>query len=174
MLPKNYEVLSPADVNWTTDIEETGTSLNENAFLKAKALFDHCGLPVLADDSGLLVEELQGLPGVRSARFAGEKASDDENMSKLLRLMNGKTNRGARFETVLAWIDQNEIKYFKGVVEGTIVQEARGNNGFGYDPIFIPEGQQQTFGELPPFIKKQLSHRSKALQAFLNFLKTKG
>ena len=88
--------------------------------------------------------------------------------------MNGKTNRGARFETVLAWIDQNEIKYFKGVVEGTIVQEARGNNGFGYDPIFIPEGQQKTFGELPPVIKKQLSHRSKALQAFLNFLKTKG
>ena len=174
MLPNSHEILTPSDLDWTAEIEETGSTLEENAYLKAKALYDHSGLPVLADDSGLLVEALNDLPGVRSARYAGENATDAQNREKLLESMKGKINRRARFETVLAWMDQGKTRYFKGYVNGLIVEEARGNHGFGYDALFVPEGQIKTFGELPPDVKKQLSHRSKALQAFLLFLKTKG
>ena len=173
MLPDNFQILSPSEVDWTTEIEETGESLEENAFLKANTLYQHCGLPVLADDSGLLVDALGGHPGVRSARYAGENASDGQNMDKLLLELKGISDRQARFKTVLAWIEDGKASYFLGEVIGKIAEEVRGSNGFGYDPLFIPEGHEKTFGELPPEIKKQLSHRSNALKAFLQFLKTK-
>lgn len=173
MLPDHYQILSPLEVNWTEPIAETGDTLRANALIKAKTLSDHSGYPALADDSGLLVDVLQGAPGVYSARYAGEGATDQDNMAKLLREMAGKPNRKAHFETVLAFVDGGSVHYFSGQVHGHIGEQPRGQNGFGYDPLFIPEGHDQSFGQLPAETKKSLSHRSQALKAFLAFIQTK-
>ena len=172
LLPSRFEILNPSDVNWTQPIEETGSSLQENALIKAQTLAEFTGLPALADDSGLLVDALGGSPGVYSARYAGEDATDQDNMKKLLHELGPTENRAARFETVLAWVYGTEIKYFKGEVKGRIIDHPKGTNGFGYDPVFVPENKAQTFGELSPEVKKSLSHRSKALQQFLEFIET--
>ena len=173
MLPDHYQILSPLEVNWTEPIAETGDTLRANALIKAKTLSDHSGYPALADDSGLLVDALRGAPGVYSARYAGEGATDQDNMAKLLREMAGKPNRKAHFETVLAFVDGGSVHYFSGQVHGHIGEQPRGQNGFGYDPLFIPEGHDQSFGQLPAETKKSLSHRSQALKAFLAFIQTK-
>jgi len=173
MLPDHYQILSPLEVNWTEPIAETGDTLRANALIKAKTLSDHSGYPALADDSGLLVDALRGAPGVYSARYAGEGATDQDNMAKLLREMAGKPNRKAHFETVLAFVDGGSVHYFSGQVHGHIGEQPRGQNGFGYDPLFIPKGHDQSFGQLPPETKKSLSHRSQALKAFLAFIQTK-
>lgn len=161
------------EVNWTEPIAETGDTLRANALIKAKTLADHSGYPALADDSGLLVDALRGAPGVYSARYAGEGATDYDNMVKLLNEMAGKQNRKAHFETVLAFVEGGSAHYFSGKVHGQIGEQPRGQNGFGYDPLFIPEGHDQSFGQLPAEIKKSLSHRSQALKAFLAFIQTK-
>jgi XTP/dITP diphosphohydrolase len=173
LLPDHFQVLSPLDVHWAEPIAETGDTLYANALIKAKTLAAHSGLPALADDSGLLVDALDRAPGVYSARFAGEDATDQENMDKLLLDLAGQTNRKAYFETVLAWVEGDFVEYFSGQVQGRIGEKPQGRNGFGYDPLFIPDGHQLSFGQLTPETKKKLSHRSQALKAFLAFIQTK-
>lgn len=173
LLPDHYQILSPLDVNWTEPIAETGETLQSNALIKAKTLAVHSGFAALADDSGLLVDALNGAPGVYSARYAGQQATDSDNMDKLLAELGGQKNRQAHFKTVLAWVEGNSVQYFSGQVSGRIATKPLGQNGFGYDPLFIPDGYEQSFGQLSPEIKKKLSHRSQALRAFMAFIQTK-
>jgi len=154
------------------ETEETGDTFAENAALKALAASRHVQKLVLADDSGLEVDALDGAPGVRSARFAGPKAGDRDNLRLLLERMRGRAPRSARFRCVIALAREGRlIGSFEGVCEGKIIDEPRGKDGFGYDPVFIPEGYGQTFAELPGEIKNALSHRGKALRATLEFLR---
>lgn len=157
------EVLSLADALEIPDIPETGITFEENAFIKAKAVYDIIQAPVLADDSGLEVDHLNGAPGIYSARYAGEDASDEVNCVKLLSELNGVENRAAGFRCVLIMYDGNEKMVFEGICRGSITYEPKGKNGFGYDPLFIPDGYEQTFAELDPAIKNNISHRGKAL-----------
>lgn len=160
-----------------TDVEETGSTFSENVILKAKSYALQTGLWTLADDSGLEVEALDGRPGVLSARFAGdgEKTSDEENTQKLLdELKKSKNNsRAARFFCAMSISDENgEIKYLaEGICNGRIAATPIGINGFGYDPVFIPDGFENTFGELSSEIKQKISHRAKALKKIIAFLK---
>lgn len=164
------EVLSLADAPEIPDIPETGSTFEENAFIKAKAVYDIIHAPVLADDSGLEVDHLNGAPGIFSARYAGEHASDSNNCTKLLTVMNDVENRGAGFKCVLVLYDGNSKHVFNGVCRGSINHEPKGENGFGYDPLFIPEGYTQTFAELDAVTKNSVSHRGKALIKLKQFL----
>ncbi|MBM3170822.1 MAG: RdgB/HAM1 family non-canonical purine NTP pyrophosphatase [Bacteroidetes bacterium] len=169
ILGDQFKVVGPEDLGFTDDVEETGQTLEENAVLKAMA-YAHLGIPVLADDSGLEIEALNGAPGVYSARFAGEGAGSAENMQKVLSLMKGKTNRAAQFKTVLAYFDGTQVHTFKGTVSGFLLEQARGTGGFGYDPLFVEEGEVRTFAELTAEEKNSRSHRMRALEAWLGFL----
>ena len=153
------------------DIEETGTSLEENSSLKARYVFDRTGLPVIADDSGLEVRALGGEPGVHSARYAGAQRSDRDNIGKLLVELEGEMDRDARFRTVITFLDDMGESQFEGIVEGRIIEMERGSGGFGYDPVFIPAGYDRTFAEMPLNQKNQMSHRSRAFQKLVGFLK---
>ena len=153
------------------DIEETGTSLEENSSLKARYVFDRTGLPVIADDSGLEVRALGGEPGVHSARYAGAQRSDRDNIGKLLVELEGEMDRDARFRTVITFLDDMGESQFEGIVEGRIIEMERGSGGFGYDPVFIPAGYDRTFAEMPLNQKNQMSHRSRAFQKLVEFLK---
>lgn len=153
------------------EVMEDAATLEGNAVRKARALQEYTGLPALADDTGLEVEALGGQPGVHSARFAGPQATDAENRAHLLRLLEGVTNRRARFRTVLAFApDAQTLHLFEGVCSGYILEAERGQGGFGYDPLFVPEGYTQTFAELSLEEKNQISHRGQALRAFARFL----
>lgn len=160
------EVQTLEEAGITIEIEETGDTLEENALIKARAIFSLTKLPTIADDTGLEVDALGGAPGVYSARYAGEKVSYDDNVQKLLAEMLGRDDRGARFRTVIAYIDQNgDEQLFQGEVEGTIAHDKRGSNGFGYDPIFEPnEANGKTFAELSSEAKNLISHRARALR----------
>ncbi len=178
ILGSEIEVLSLRDIQCDTDIPETGKTLEENALQKAQYIYDHYGLSVFADDTGLEVDALDGAPGVYSARYAGGDGHDSEaNMTKLLENMNGENNRKARFRTVIALLLKGKtceqpIKHlFEGIVEGTIITERRGGEGFGYDPIFLPEGYDLTFAELGNEIKNTISHRARAVKKLVEFLK---
>jgi XTP/dITP diphosphohydrolase len=168
----SWELLTPADFPELADIdvEETGETFADNALLKAKALAELTKLPTLADDSGLVIDVLNGEPGVKSKRYA--PGSDHDRNHVVLDKLSGKENREARFVTVLCWYDPStqEALYFEGIVEGTIANSEKGSQGFGYDPIFIPEGYDQTFAELGIEIKNTLSHRARALQKFHDFI----
>lgn len=169
--PLGYELLGLHDLAFFNDIPETGETLQENAFLKANFLNQQLGMPCFADDSGLEVDVLGGAPGVHSARYAGEPRSDSNNLHKLLRELAGKSNRKACFKTVICLIDEyNATHYFEGRVDGELTEEARGEGGFGYDPVFVPIGYQNTFAELPAEVKNQISHRARAVQGFLKHL----
>jgi XTP/dITP diphosphohydrolase len=172
--PLPLQLRSLAEFPLTTEVEETGTSFTENAVLKAKAYAEQTGLWALADDSGLEVEALNGAPGIFSSRYAGEEASDAERIEMLLAQLSssGTTRRQARFVCVIAIADpQGRIQNIStGECAGRIAQAPRGENGFGYDPIFMPDGHDLTFGELPAEIKKQISHRALALKAARAFL----
>lgn len=170
ILGDQFKVVGPEDFGFTDGVEETGQTLEENAVLKAMA-YAHLGMPVLADDSGLEIDALNGAPGVYSARFAGPGAGSAENMQKVISLMTGKTNRAARFKTVLAYFDGAQIHTFKGTVSGFLLEEARGSGGFGYDPLFVEEGEVLSFAELSAEEKNSRSHRMRALEAWLEFLK---
>ena len=144
----------------------------ENADIKAREASAYADMPAFADDSGLEVAVLNGAPGIFSARYAGDHASDAERIRKLLEEMKGKTNRRARFVCVIALAYRgNSVKTFRGEVNGTIIEEPRGNHGFGYDPVFVPDGYDKTFGELGPEIKDKISHRAKALEKIVAFIK---
>jgi XTP/dITP diphosphohydrolase len=146
---------------------EDGESLQENARKKAEHAYRYTGLAALADDSGLEVEALGGAPGVRSARFAGPGATDEQNMALLLRLLEGVSDRRARFRCVLAYADGSGVRLYEGLCSGYILSEPRGSGGFGYDPIFVPEGFSETFAELGEEVKNRISHRGRAFGAFL-------
>ncbi len=166
--PHGYLLKTPGDVEFTDDIPETGASFRANALIKAEALARFSGLPVLADDSGLEVEALGGAPGLHTARYAGPSATNGQNRAKLLRELEGVENRKARFVCVLCFLAPSHLpEYFEGICEGEIAYEEKGELGFGYDPLFLPEGHHQSFAELPPEVKDALSHRGRAVQSFL-------
>lgn len=166
----NIEVVSLADIHCHDEIPETADTLEGNALQKAQYIQDEFGLDCFADDTGLEVEALDNAPGVYSARYAGPGHDSEANMQKLLQEMEGKTNRKARFRTVIALIIGDKQYCFSGIVNGTITTEKKGENGFGYDPIFIPEGYEQTFAELGDSVKNKISHRAKAVEQLDHFL----
>ena len=177
ILGSRVEVLSLADINCHDDIPETGTTLEANAMQKAEYIASKYGTSVFADDTGLEVDALNGAPGVYSARYAGGDGHDSEaNMTKLLAELGENNNRNARFRTVIALIitDDNgkttTVKQFEGIVNGTIIRERRGGEGFGYDPIFQPEGYNETFAELGNDIKNTISHRARAVAKLAEYL----
>lgn len=174
ILGEKVEILSLKDIHCDTDIPETADTLEGNAALKAEFIYEHYGLDCFADDTGLEVEALGGAPGVYSARYAGGEGHDSEaNMKKLLKELLGETNRKAQFRTAICLIEGGEEHLFEGVVKGEIIEEKRGNSGFGYDPVFVPEGFSQTFAELGAEIKNQISHRARAVQCLCEYLNRK-
>ena len=180
ILGEKFEVLSLNDIDCHDDIPETGCTLEENARQKAEYIYNKYHCNVFADDTGLEVEALGGEPGVYSARYAAVKNPDAEshdseaNMTTLLRELEGKGNRKARFRTVICLILTPHSYYtlFEGIVEGEIIPERRGGEGFGYDPIFQPEGYDKTFAELGNEIKNTISHRARAVAKLSNYIKT--
>ena len=164
------EILSLSDINCNEDIEETGTTLEENAIIKVRYIKNKYGYDCFADDTGLEVEALNGEPGVYSSRYAGAQCNPQDNMNKLLDALQGINNRNAQFRTVIAVTLNNNEHLFEGVVKGHITTEKHGSNGFGYDPIFMPSGYNQTFGELSDEVKNGISHRAVAMEKFIAFL----
>lgn len=168
----DFRIVSLADIGCHVDIPETGSTLEENALQKARYVWEHYHMNVFADDTGLEVEALGGEPGVHSARYAEGTDHDSEaNMAKLLQKLANNNNRKARFRTIITFIYQGEVKEFEGVVEGSIGTGKHGNGGFGYDPIFIPEGYNESFAQLGIDIKNQISHRARAVKKFADYLK---
>ncbi len=170
IMPANIEILSLADLNCMAEIPETADTLEGNALIKAHYVYDRFGMNCFADDTGLEVEALDGAPGVHTARYAGEAHDPEANMQKLLHEMQGKSNRKARFRTVIALIENGEEHVFSGRVDGTIATEPRGKEGFGYDPVFIPEETGQTFAEMGEANKNEISHRARAVAGLLSYL----
>ena len=173
ILGKDIEVLSLGDINCNVDIPETADTLEGNSMQKAEYIWKNYGMNVFADDTGLEVEALNGEPGVYSARYAGGEGHDSEaNMKKLLHNLTGVTNRKARFRTSIALILNGERHSFEGIVNGEILTEKHGSEGFGYDPIFKPDGYDMSFAELGLEIKNKISHRANAIKKLSEFLKT--
>lgn len=189
ILGDKFEVVSLNDIGCHEDIPETGKTLEENALMKAQYVYDHYHVNCFADDTGLEVDALDGAPGVYSARYAatgqqtGLSHDSEANMARLLRELGNNNNRKARFRTVIALIEKKDVcpcgctsikkvSQFEGIVEGEIIREKRGGEGFGYDPIFQPEGYNKTFAELGVEIKNTISHRARATQKLAEYLKT--
>jgi XTP/dITP diphosphohydrolase len=160
-----------SDIHCEEDIPETGATIPENALIKARYVKQHYKMDCFADDSGLEVEALNGAPGVYSARYAGNEKDTDKNNGKLLEELKNASNRNARFVTVIALVVNGKEFVFEGDIKGTIVNEPRGSNGFGYDPLFVPEGYDLTFAEMPSQLKNSISHRAIAVQKLITFLK---
>ena len=185
ILGSEFEIVSLKDIGCDVDIPETGNTLEENAMQKAQYVYDHYNLSCFADDTGLEVEALNGEPGVHSARYAEGTDHDSEaNMAKLLRNLEGKDNRKARFRTVICYIEKKDVcpcgctsikkvNRFEGIVDGSIATEKHGTAGFGYDPIFVPEGYDKSFAELGESIKNGISHRARAVAKLAEYLKQK-
>ncbi|WP_426477778.1 RdgB/HAM1 family non-canonical purine NTP pyrophosphatase [Chryseobacterium sp. CBSDS_008] len=163
-------VKSLTDYNIHEEIVEDGDSFHANALIKAKYCFEKTGVPSLGDDSGLVVEALDGRPGIFSARYAGDH-DFAKNIEKVLEEMQGIENRKAYFVTVLCYYDENGAQYFEGRAHGNLLTENKGFKGFGYDPVFVPEGHERTFAEMDPEDKNKISHRKQALDLFMDFLK---
>jgi XTP/dITP diphosphohydrolase len=168
---KAYEIVSLSLLGHTEELPETHDTLEENSLEKAQFIFDKYQVNCFADDTGLLVEALDGAPGVMSARYAGEAKSSEDNMNLLLYNLQGIENRSAKFITVISLILDGAIFQFTGEVKGTITDSKRGKNGFGYDPIFMPEGWRKTFAELDLEEKNKISHRARAVAKLVEFLK---
>ena len=172
ILGDRVEVLSLKDIHCEADIPETADTLEGNAALKAEYIYKNYGLDCFADDTGLEVEVLGGAPGVYSARYAGGEGHDSEaNMKKLLVELKGKTNRKAQFRTAICLIEDGTEHLFEGVVKGEIIEKKRGCSGFGYDPVFVPEGYTETFAEMGNEEKNKISHRARATQKLCDYLK---
>ena len=172
MLPETIQILSLEDIGCMEEIPETADSIEGNAILKANYMTSKYGYDCFADDTGLQVAALNGEPGVFSARYAGEQRNSDDNMDKLLDNLSDKNNRKAQFKTVIALNINGKQNLFTGIAKGEITFEKTGTKGFGYDPIFQPIGYKETFAELSLEIKNEISHRGKATQKLINFLKT--
>lgn len=170
LVPDNIDLVSLIDIGCFDDIPETGKTLEENAIIKADYVTRNFKLACFADDTGLLVDTLNGEPGVYSARYAGPQRNADDNMNKLLSELKFKTDRTARFKTIIALNINKECYLFEGTVEGEITTEKHGTKGFGYDPIFRPKEYQKTFAELPLETKNKIGHRGKAIQKLLVYL----
>ncbi|MGL4780107.1 MAG: non-canonical purine NTP diphosphatase [Bacteroidales bacterium] len=169
MLPE-YELLCLEDIGCTEEIPETADTLEGNALLKAKYVKDKFDLDCFADDTGLEVKSLNNEPGVYSARYAGEDKSSEANMDKLLSQLKDKSDRSAQFRTVIALITNSDVFYFEGIVKGEILISKRGDEGFGYDPIFRPDGYEISFAEMALCEKNKISHRARAVQALIQHL----
>lgn len=171
ILGNSIEILSLADIGCHADIPETADTLEGNARQKSRYVYEHYGLDCFADDTGLEVESLGGAPGVYSARYAGGQGHDSQaNMNKLLKEMEEKNNRKAQFRTIISLIEKGEERQFEGIVKGKITKEKRGESGFGYDPIFQPDGYDTTFAEQGSDIKNRISHRARAVAALCAYL----
>ncbi len=171
ILSNSIEILSLADIHCHADIPETADTLEGNARQKSRYVYEHYGLDCFADDTGLEVESLGGAPGVYSARYADGQGHDSQaNMNKLLKEMEEKNNRKAQFRTIISLIEKGEERQFEGIVKGQITKEKRGESGFGYDPIFQPDGYDTTFAELGSDIKNRISHRARAVAALCDYL----
>ncbi len=158
------------DIGCTEELPETQPTIEGNALQKARYVFDHYGIACFADDTGLEVDALNGEPGVYSARYAGEQRSDHDNIQLLLSRLKNDSNRKARFKTVIAWVMEGRVETFEGLVYGTIIDTPRGTNGFGYDPVFVPDGFNKTFAEMELADKNLISHRAIAVKKLTNFL----
>lgn len=171
ILGNDFQIASLKEIGCHDDIPETADTLEGNAMQKAQYIKDKFGMDCFADDTGLEVEALNNAPGVFSARYAGPDHDSEANMKKLLHEMEGKENRKARFRTVIALLLDGKEYTFEGIVKGNIIEEKRGDSGFGYDPIFVPEGYDLTFAELGNDIKNKISHRAEAVKKLSAFLK---
>ena len=170
VLPKEFNIKSLDDIGFCEEIPENENTIEGNAIFKANYMYKKYNLNVFADDTGLEVDSLNGKPGVHSARYAGISKNSTENINKLLKKLKNKKNRKARFKTVIALILNSKIHTFEGVVEGIITKKPKGENGFGYDPVFIPRGYTKTFGELSIEEKNSISHRSLAMNKLIDFI----
>ena len=171
ILGDEMELLSLKDIKCFADIPETADTLEGNARQKAMYIYENYGMDCFADDTGLEVDALNGAPGVYSARYAGDGHDSEANMQKLLHELEGKKNRKAQFRTAICLIQEGKEYLFEGIVKGEIIGEKRGGAGFGYDPIFVPEGYEQTLAELGNDIKNTISHRARAVEKLCSFLK---
>lgn len=167
-LINNIKIISLNDLNYKKDIIEDGSSFEENAFIKAKTIYDEYNIPVISDDSGLLVKSLNNEPGINSKRYSNK--GDLENNLKVLKKLGDTKDRYAKFVTVICLYDGKKPIYFKGVMEGSISFNLKGEEGFGYDPIFIPKGYSKTISELGMNVKEEISHRSKAIKALVSYI----
>lgn len=171
LLPDGITLAGLDEFNITAELEEPFDRLELNAAHKARTVYQLTGLPSFADDTGLEVDALGGRPGVYSARYAGEAKDPQQNMAKLLDELKNEANRSAQFRTVIAWVNGEEEQLFEGIVRGTILAEQRGEKGFGYDPVFQPEGFSKSFAEMALSEKNTVSHRARAFARFISFLK---
>jgi XTP/dITP diphosphohydrolase len=167
-----FSIRSLEDIGCTEDIAETATTLEGNALLKAEYVFNKFGINCFADDTGLEVEALDGRPGVFSARYASSGHDFEANIDKVLSELNGVSNRKARFRTVIALHLDGSVHYFEGIVNGKIIHTRKGIKGFGYDPVFLPDGYELTFAEMPLSEKNKISHRARAVGKLVDFLKS--
>ena len=170
---KDFDIIGLKDLNITEDIPETGNSLKDNALQKAKYIYEKTGLDCFADDTGLEIEALDGRPGVYSARYAGPDCDSEANIKKVLKELKSHKNRKAKFKTVIALIIDGKKYFFDGKVEGEILKQKQGIDGFGYDPIFRPFGYDQSFAEMSLELKNKISHRGLAVIKLIKFLKNK-
>ena len=171
LLPKHITLRSLDDIGCVDEIPETADTIEGNAIIKANYVTENYGYACFADDTGLMVDALDGAPGVYSARYAGTNKSSEDNMDKLLAELEGQTNRDARFKTTIALHLERQKVLFNGIVLGEITTEKSGEGGFGYDPIFKPKGYDKTFAELPISVKNEISHRGKAMKQLIDYLK---
>ncbi len=170
ILGDSFELLSLKDIGCNEDLPETGNTLEANSLQKAQYLYDHYHVNCFADDSGLEVHALGGEPGVDSAHYAGKQRSHADNNTLLLKNLQGKTDRSAQFRAVITLIQNGVVNQFEGVVKGQIVKDYKGMGGFGYDPLFIPEGYEKTFAEMELVEKTQISHRGRSFEKLVAFL----
>lgn len=170
ILNEKYEILGLSEIACNEDIQETALTLEGNALIKARYVYESYGFDCFADDTGLEVDSLGGEPGVYSARYGGVPHDAEKNMNKLLSRLDGHTDRKARFRTVICLIENGKVDYFEGIVNGEIIEEKKGQTGFGYDPIFVPEGFGKTFAELGSDVKNNISHRSLAVNELIKHL----
>jgi XTP/dITP diphosphohydrolase len=169
LLPEHFQILTLNDIDFQEEIPENEPTIEANSAFKAQFIFNKFNLNCFADDTGLEIEALNGKPGVYSARYAGEERNSDANINLVLEELKGVENRNARFKTVITLIIHGEQYQFEGIVDGTIIKEKRGSNGFGYDPIFIPENETRTFAEMNLSEKNKYSHRARALEKMIAF-----
>jgi len=173
LLSNLYEIKGLAEIGCNNDIAETSYTLEGNALLKSRYVKETYGVDCFSDDTGLEVKSLNMEPGVFSARYAGPQKNNSDNISKLLKELSTKNNRLARFRTAISLLIGDEEHLFEGIINGMIATEPRGNKGFGYDSVFIPEGYEHTFAEMSPFQKNEISHRGLAIKELVNFLSAK-
>lgn len=170
MLPAGIEIQSLKDIGFTDELPETQDTIEGNSLQKAETLGKALGIPCFAEDTGMEVEALNGEPGVYSARYAGEHASYEDNVNKVLANLHGQTNRRARFKTVITYYNKGQYVQFEGITHGNLLETPIGTNGFGYDPIFVPDGAHKTYAEMTLDEKNTYSHRKKSFVGFANHL----